>query len=256
MAYAPLATGLLSGTYAADVPPPEDSLWGSRRRDRFAETLTGRAADVLSVVRAGCAQAHREYLPDGAGLGPVAYRDHGRDLRRGVLRPTRSEPGRAGCGPRHSRSRSAGCGLCKPVNDSRLAHSAPSARCGWSRGSCRAGSRGISTLTSPLWPRPNSCLTPAFLLCRLAWPHYHHFVTKSTNFAQCHHPVRKLETPSAARSADVASTPPRVNTHVAMAMTSNSRANGRTVAAPRSSPEATRGGDVCNGLSQRTERGA
>ncbi|MBV9601007.1 MAG: hypothetical protein JOZ87_29685, partial [Chloroflexi bacterium] len=42
MAYAPLATGLLSGTYAADLPPPEDSLWGSRRRDRFAETLTGR----------------------------------------------------------------------------------------------------------------------------------------------------------------------------------------------------------------------
>src|SRR5205085_6410786 len=51
MAYAPLATGLLSGTYQADVPPPEDSLWGSRRRDRFADTLAGRAADLLSVVR-------------------------------------------------------------------------------------------------------------------------------------------------------------------------------------------------------------
>jgi 1-deoxyxylulose-5-phosphate synthase len=50
MAYAPLATGLLSGTYQADVPPPEDSLWGSRRRDQFAETLTGRAADVLDTV--------------------------------------------------------------------------------------------------------------------------------------------------------------------------------------------------------------
>jgi aryl-alcohol dehydrogenase-like predicted oxidoreductase len=50
MAYAPLATGLLSGAYRADVPPPEDSLWGSRRRDQFAETLAGRAADVLAVV--------------------------------------------------------------------------------------------------------------------------------------------------------------------------------------------------------------
>jgi aryl-alcohol dehydrogenase-like predicted oxidoreductase len=50
MAYAPLATGLLSGAYRADVPPPEESLWGSRRRDQFAETLAGRAADVLAVV--------------------------------------------------------------------------------------------------------------------------------------------------------------------------------------------------------------
>jgi aryl-alcohol dehydrogenase-like predicted oxidoreductase len=50
MAYAPLATGLLSGTYRPDTPPPEDSLWGSRRRDQFSETLAGRAAEVLSVV--------------------------------------------------------------------------------------------------------------------------------------------------------------------------------------------------------------
>jgi aryl-alcohol dehydrogenase-like predicted oxidoreductase len=50
MAYAPLATGLLSGAYRADVPPPEGSLWGSHRREQFAETLSGRAADVLAVV--------------------------------------------------------------------------------------------------------------------------------------------------------------------------------------------------------------
>jgi aryl-alcohol dehydrogenase-like predicted oxidoreductase len=50
MAYAPLATGLLSGMYRPGTPPPEDTLWGSRRRDQFSQTLTGRAAEVLSVV--------------------------------------------------------------------------------------------------------------------------------------------------------------------------------------------------------------
>jgi aryl-alcohol dehydrogenase-like predicted oxidoreductase len=50
MAYAPLATGLLSGAYRPGVPPSEDTLWGSRRRAQFSQTLTGRAAEVLSVV--------------------------------------------------------------------------------------------------------------------------------------------------------------------------------------------------------------
>src|SRR5437879_6290624 len=50
MAYAPLATGLLSGVYRPGAPPPEDSLWGSRRRDQFSATLAGPAAEVLSVV--------------------------------------------------------------------------------------------------------------------------------------------------------------------------------------------------------------
>jgi aryl-alcohol dehydrogenase-like predicted oxidoreductase len=51
MAYAPLATGLLSGSYHADRPPPENTLWGSRRRGQFAQTVAGRASDVLSAVR-------------------------------------------------------------------------------------------------------------------------------------------------------------------------------------------------------------
>jgi aryl-alcohol dehydrogenase-like predicted oxidoreductase len=50
MAYAPLATGLLSGAYRPGTPPAEDTLWGSRRRDQFSSTLAGRAAEVLSVV--------------------------------------------------------------------------------------------------------------------------------------------------------------------------------------------------------------
>jgi aryl-alcohol dehydrogenase-like predicted oxidoreductase len=65
MAYAPLATGLLSGAYQADIPPPADSLWGSRRRDQFATTLTGRAADVLAAV-ADVARQH------GAAISQVA----------------------------------------------------------------------------------------------------------------------------------------------------------------------------------------
>jgi 1-deoxyxylulose-5-phosphate synthase len=52
MAYAPLAVGLLSGAYTPDAPPPPGSLWGDKRRDRFAETLSGRPADVLAAARA------------------------------------------------------------------------------------------------------------------------------------------------------------------------------------------------------------
>jgi aryl-alcohol dehydrogenase-like predicted oxidoreductase len=51
MAYAPLGTGLLSGAYAPDVPPPASSLWGGRRREQFHQTLRGQAAEVLEVVR-------------------------------------------------------------------------------------------------------------------------------------------------------------------------------------------------------------
>jgi aryl-alcohol dehydrogenase-like predicted oxidoreductase len=50
MAYAPLATGLLSGAYRPGTPPSEDSLWGSRRREVFNSTLSGRAAQVLATV--------------------------------------------------------------------------------------------------------------------------------------------------------------------------------------------------------------
>jgi len=74
MAYAPLATGLLSGTYEADVPPPDDSLWGSRKRDRFADTLAGRAADVLSVVR-DVARKHAVSIPQVALAWVLAHEE-------------------------------------------------------------------------------------------------------------------------------------------------------------------------------------
>ena len=51
MAYAPLGTGLLSGAYAVGGAPPPDTLWGSRRRDQFSQTLHGRPAEVLTAVR-------------------------------------------------------------------------------------------------------------------------------------------------------------------------------------------------------------
>jgi len=74
MAYAPLATGLLSGTYAADVPPPADSLWGSRRRQRFENTLAGRAADVLSAVR-DVARKHAVSIPQVALAWVLAHEE-------------------------------------------------------------------------------------------------------------------------------------------------------------------------------------
>jgi 1-deoxyxylulose-5-phosphate synthase len=67
MAYAPLATGLLSGSYRADAPPPENTLWGSRRRGQFAPTVAGRASDVLSAVQTVAART-------GASVAQVALR--------------------------------------------------------------------------------------------------------------------------------------------------------------------------------------
>jgi aryl-alcohol dehydrogenase-like predicted oxidoreductase len=51
MAYAPLGTGLLSGAYARDAPPPAGTLWGEQRRAHLARTLAGRPAEVLGAVR-------------------------------------------------------------------------------------------------------------------------------------------------------------------------------------------------------------
>jgi 1-deoxyxylulose-5-phosphate synthase len=67
MAYAPLATGLLSGSYRADAPPPENTLWGSRRRAMFAQTVAGRVSDVLSAVQKLAART-------GASVAQVALR--------------------------------------------------------------------------------------------------------------------------------------------------------------------------------------
>ncbi len=51
MAYAPLGTGLLSGTYQPGEAPPPDTLWGGRRRNQYERTLRGTAADVAIAVR-------------------------------------------------------------------------------------------------------------------------------------------------------------------------------------------------------------
>jgi 1-deoxyxylulose-5-phosphate synthase len=67
MAYAPLGTGLLSGVYAVDRPPPPDSLWGTRRRASFARTVQGRPSEVLAAVRDVAARS-------GASAAQVALR--------------------------------------------------------------------------------------------------------------------------------------------------------------------------------------
>lgn len=48
MAYSPLAVGLLSGAYTPESVPDDSTLWGSRRRNIFANVLRGRAIDVLT----------------------------------------------------------------------------------------------------------------------------------------------------------------------------------------------------------------
>ncbi|HEY3034989.1 MAG TPA: aldo/keto reductase, partial [Streptosporangiaceae bacterium] len=51
MAYAPLATGLLSGVYAPGVAAPPGTFWGDRRRDQLDRVLGGQAGTLLAVVR-------------------------------------------------------------------------------------------------------------------------------------------------------------------------------------------------------------
>ena len=51
MAYAPLGTGLLSGTYHPGVAPPAGTLWGGSRRSQFEQTLGGTAADVATTLQ-------------------------------------------------------------------------------------------------------------------------------------------------------------------------------------------------------------
>ena len=52
MAYSPLGVGLLSGMYAPEELPPVHTLWGSIRRDWYPEVLQGKAAEVVSIVKA------------------------------------------------------------------------------------------------------------------------------------------------------------------------------------------------------------
>jgi 1-deoxyxylulose-5-phosphate synthase len=51
MAYAPLGTGLLSGVYAPDAPPPAGTLWSARGQERLARALEGRPAGVLRALQ-------------------------------------------------------------------------------------------------------------------------------------------------------------------------------------------------------------
>ncbi|TAK21777.1 MAG: aldo/keto reductase [Chloroflexota bacterium] len=50
MAYAPLATGLLSGAYKVGQPAPAGTLWGDRRRGHLERVLAGQPGLVLTSV--------------------------------------------------------------------------------------------------------------------------------------------------------------------------------------------------------------
>jgi aryl-alcohol dehydrogenase-like predicted oxidoreductase len=50
MAYAPLATGLLSGAYRVGQPAPPGTLWGDRRAGHLERVLAGRPGDVLLAL--------------------------------------------------------------------------------------------------------------------------------------------------------------------------------------------------------------
>jgi aryl-alcohol dehydrogenase-like predicted oxidoreductase len=50
MAYAPLATGLLSGVYRADTVPPPGTLWGEFRRDQFEPVMAAGGRRVLQTL--------------------------------------------------------------------------------------------------------------------------------------------------------------------------------------------------------------
>lgn len=50
MAYSPLGVGLLSGTYQPGSPAPADTIWGTRRKDTFADTLSGQTAAVVDTL--------------------------------------------------------------------------------------------------------------------------------------------------------------------------------------------------------------
>jgi len=51
MAYSPLGVGLLSGTYVPGRSPGPDTLWGTKRKDTFARTLSGQTAETVEVLR-------------------------------------------------------------------------------------------------------------------------------------------------------------------------------------------------------------
>jgi aryl-alcohol dehydrogenase-like predicted oxidoreductase len=67
MAYAPLATGLLSGAYRVGQPAPGGTLWAEGRAGRVEQVLAGPAGQVLSAVERVAARV-------GASVAQVALK--------------------------------------------------------------------------------------------------------------------------------------------------------------------------------------
>jgi aryl-alcohol dehydrogenase-like predicted oxidoreductase len=56
MAYSPLAVGLLSGVYQPGQPPPADSLWAGRPRERYEEMMQGQVGEVIRTLQQHAAE--------------------------------------------------------------------------------------------------------------------------------------------------------------------------------------------------------
>ena len=59
MAYSPLGVGLLSGAYTPENPPPEGSLWATRRREAFAQTMSGQVAEILNTLQDAASELNK-----------------------------------------------------------------------------------------------------------------------------------------------------------------------------------------------------
>jgi aryl-alcohol dehydrogenase-like predicted oxidoreductase len=74
MAYAPLATGLLSGAYRVGEPPPSGSLWATRGRDRLELALAGKPGQVLTALEE-MARAHDTTVAAVALAWVISHRE-------------------------------------------------------------------------------------------------------------------------------------------------------------------------------------
>lgn len=72
MAYSPLGVGLLTGTYTPDNIAPIDSLWGTRRKDIYANTMTGAVGELVKLLHTEA--AHLTKTPAQLALAWVLSR--------------------------------------------------------------------------------------------------------------------------------------------------------------------------------------
>ena len=78
MAYSPLGSGLLSGAYRPGEEPSPDTLWGSRRRELFESTMSGKTASVLETLRQGASEGGEAVTSSKSAEDRFPVADNGR----------------------------------------------------------------------------------------------------------------------------------------------------------------------------------